>query len=61
MHAPEAVTRTQPEPIIVSTPFLRPVAANWQVVFGIYPQAARFCLIPRRFRRLIRFRLTMPA
>ena len=38
-HAPEAVTRTQPEPFIVSTPFLRPVPPNWQVACGIYPQA----------------------
>ncbi|HYQ05384.1 MAG TPA: hypothetical protein VER26_00175 [Xanthobacteraceae bacterium] len=37
-HAPEAVTRTQPEPFIVSTPFLRPVPPNWQVACGIYPQ-----------------------
>jgi hypothetical protein len=46
-HAPEAVTRTQPEPFIVSTPFLRPVPPNWQVVCGIYPQAERvlpYCL-----------------
>jgi hypothetical protein len=34
-HAPEAVTRTQPEPFIVSTLFLRPVPANWQVACGI--------------------------
>src|SRR5271166_6550771 len=37
-HAPEAVTRTQPEPFIISTPFLRPVPPNWQVACGIYPQ-----------------------
>ena len=36
-HAPEAVTRTQPEPFIVSMPFLRPVPPNWQVACGIYP------------------------
>jgi hypothetical protein len=41
-HAPEAVTRTQPEPFIVSTPFLRPVPPNWQVACGIYSQARRF-------------------
>jgi hypothetical protein len=40
-HAPEAVTRTQPEPFIVSTLFLRPVPPNWQVACGIYPQAGR--------------------
>jgi len=37
-HAPEAVTRTQPEPFIVSTPFIRPLPPNWQVACGIYPQ-----------------------
>jgi len=41
-HAPEAVTRTQPEPFIVSTPFIRPVPPNWQVACGIYPQPHRF-------------------
>jgi hypothetical protein len=40
-HAPEAVTRTQPEPFIVSMLFLRPVPPNWQVACGIYPQARR--------------------
>jgi hypothetical protein len=40
-HAPEAVTRTQPEPFIVSTPFIRPVPPNWQVACGIYPRARR--------------------
>jgi hypothetical protein len=40
-HAPEAVTRTQPEPFIVSTLFLRPVPPNWQVACGFYPQARR--------------------
>ena len=49
-HAPEAVTRTQPEPFIVSTPFLRPVPPNWQVVCGTYPQAERvFALLPGLF------------
>ena len=46
-HAPEAVTRTQPEPFIVSTPFLRPVPPNWQVACWIYPRWEGFCLIPR--------------
>jgi len=40
-HAPEAVTRTQPEPFIVSMLFLRPVPPNWQVACGIYPQVRR--------------------
>jgi hypothetical protein len=40
-HAPEAVTRTQPEPFIVSLLFLRPVPPNWQVACGIYPQVRR--------------------
>jgi len=49
-HAPEAVTRTQPEPFIVSTLFLRPLPSNWQVVCGIYPQSRRvFALLPRLF------------
>jgi hypothetical protein len=49
-HAPEAVTRTQPEPFIVSTLFLRPLPANWQVACGIYPQPRRvFALLPRLF------------
>jgi hypothetical protein len=34
-HAPEAVTRTQPEPFTVSMLFIRPQAANWQVACGI--------------------------
>ena len=37
-HAPEAVTRTQPEPFIISTPFLRPAPPNWQAARGIYSQ-----------------------
>jgi hypothetical protein len=37
-HAPEAVTRTQPELSSSARPFLRPVTANWQVACGIYPQ-----------------------
>jgi hypothetical protein len=41
-HAPEAVTRTQPEPFIVSMPFLRPRPANWQVVCGICPRGGGF-------------------
>jgi hypothetical protein len=40
-RAPEAVTRTQPEPFIVSMLFLRPVPPNWQVACGIYPQVRR--------------------
>jgi len=60
-NAPEAVTRTQPEPFIVSTPFLRPVPPNWQVACGIYPRRGRFCRITKAFRRLIRVQLTMPA
>jgi hypothetical protein len=39
LNAPEAVMRTQPEPFIISTPFIRPVPPNWQVACGIYPQA----------------------
>ena len=51
-HAPEAVTRTQPEPFIISTLFIRPQAANWQVACGIYPQAGRvFALLPGLFAR----------
>ena len=38
-HAPEAVTRTQPELSSSARPFLRPVTPNWQVACGIYPQA----------------------
>jgi hypothetical protein len=49
-HAPEAVTRTQPEPFIVSTLFIRPQPANWQVACGIYPQVRRvFALLPGLF------------
>jgi hypothetical protein len=50
-HAPEAVTRTQPEPFIVSTPFLRPVPPNWQVACGIYPQAEWVLLYYQGFSR----------
>jgi hypothetical protein len=49
-NAPEAVTRTQPEPFIVSTPFLRPLQPNWQVACGIYPKTRRiFGLLARLF------------
>ncbi|MGE5365919.1 MAG: hypothetical protein ACM3PO_01395 [Betaproteobacteria bacterium] len=50
-HVPEAVTRTQPEPFIVSTPFLRPVPPNWQVACVIYPQAQWVLLYYQGFSR----------
>jgi len=51
VDAPEAVTRTQPEPFTVGTPFLRPPAANWQVACGIYPQATDFLPYCQGFSR----------